>query len=152
MPSYLSLAPVSAAVFTTLNVAALTGLLATQAGGQSSIADFVFQGMAFPYLFFEVHETRQLGWMGTKPGVKSLPEVDLRLHAFWTTPGKVDGQTILAEALALLFAGNALSVSGYAVCGTDPFHDTTIDLGNQVVAGVVVNELVSQLRLYVEEL
>lgn len=147
----LSLDPVSAALYSTLNV---TSLQALAPGG---IGDHIGQrvpaadGSFATFVLFEVAEDAQLGGFGTKPGQGALPQVSLRVHVFFAGSSLVPGQQAMAEVIRLLSASNALSVSGYTVCGTEPFYDQTKNLGQQLVAGVEVTELVSLWRLYVEE-
>ncbi len=139
MTSYSALAPVSAGVYAALNVVALTNLAL---GG---VGDDIAQKTGYPFVLFEVHE-RAVGGLGTKPGVKQLPEIDLRVHVFSQYQGGKEAEGIIDKILQLL--ADAPAVSGYSSWAI--FHDETISLGDQVVAGVKVREWVVMLRLYVE--
>ncbi len=139
MTSYSALSPVSAAVYAALNVAAL---LALAPGG---VGDDIAQGTGYPFVLFEVHE-KALGGFGTKPGLGTLPEIDLRVHVFSQFEGYSEAQAVMGQAIALL--KDPPTVTGYASWAI--FHDETITLGDQIVAGVKVKELVGMFRLYVE--
>lgn len=140
MTSYSALSPVSAAIYTALNVAALTDLL------QGNVSDVMSQGTAYPTVLFEVSEGQQFGGFGTKPGVRQLPEMDVRIHVFSQAQNLSEAQGILDVAIGLL--ADPPPVAGYASWAI--FHDSTVDLGDQVVANITVHEIVAQLRLYVE--
>lgn len=139
MTSYSALSPVSAGVYTALNVAAVT-TLAT--GG---VGDDVGQGTGFPFVLFEVHE-RPKGGFGTKPGVGQLPEIELIVHVYSQFAGMSEAQGVMDQVLKIL--ANPPTVSGYSSWAI--FHDTTINLGDQLVAGIKVKELAATFRLYVE--
>ncbi len=141
MPSYSSLDPVSAAVYSTLNVSALTDLAT---GG---VGDDIEQLNGYPAVLYEVQE-RNLGGLGSKPGTgKRVLEVDLRCHVFSTYSGFYEAQLVMNKIVELL--ANPPSVTGYS----SPliFHDDTVPLGDEIVAGVKVRELVGIWRLYVTE-
>lgn len=140
-PSYSALAPVSLAVFTALNVAAVTDL------APGGVWQVVPQNTGYPFVLFAVSEAQQLGGFGTKPGVGQLPEIDLRVHVFSQQDNLSEAQAIIDVVLALL--ADPPTVTGYGSWAI--FHDSTIDLGDQVVANVTVHEIVAQFRLYVEE-
>lgn len=141
MASYSALDPVSAAVYTTLNVAAVTALAT---GG---VGDAIEQRTGFPYVLYEVWETNR-GGLGSKPGSgQRLLELDLRVHVFDTYLGFKTCQEIMAQVITLL--ATAPAVTGYST-GTI-FHDETIPLPGQLVAGVSVSELVGMFRWYVTE-
>ena len=55
MTSYSALSPVSAAIYTALNVPALTDL------APGGVSDVIQQGKPYPMVFFEVSEPRQFG-------------------------------------------------------------------------------------------
>jgi hypothetical protein len=138
--SYSALAPVSAAVFAALNVAALTAI------APGGVTDDVPQGAAFPVVLYEVSE-RPHGGFGTKPGVVGqLPEVELTVHVYSQYGGMVEAQTVMAKVIELLASPPA--VTGYASWAI--FHDETIPVGDELLAGVKVKELVAKFRLYVE--
>jgi len=137
--SYSALSPVSAAVYTTLNVAAL---LALAPGG---VCDDVAQRTGYPFVLFDVHEHRE-GGFGTKPGLGTLPEVDLRVHVFSQFQGFSEAQAVMGKAIELL--RDPPTVSGYSSWAI--FHDDTLALGDEQIAGVKVKELVGLFRLYVE--
>lgn len=147
-PTYSSLEPVSEALYALFQDAAL---LALAAGGvQTSVPE----EPTYPFLWFEVLEQDQRGGFGTKPGDGALPEIGIRLHAFTLEShqeGWVPCQRIIARAMALLFEDDALTIAGYRVCGTVPFHDDVLPFSDQVLNGVKVKELVAMHRLYIEE-
>jgi hypothetical protein len=140
-----ALAPVSAAVFAALNVAAL---LALAPGG---VSDAIPQPATYPLVFFEVSTSKQLGGFGTYPGHKDVPECELRIHVFSAQPNVSEAQGIVNAALGLIYVPGALSVAGYTVCANQPMTDVQIlNLGDQVIANVVVHEEVAIVRLIVE--
>ncbi len=138
--SYSALTPVSVAVYAALNVAAVTD---RAPGG---VHEVLPQKTRYPCVLYEVTEARQLGGFGTKPGVGQLPEIDLRVHVFSQQRTLKEAQAIVDQVLALL--ADPPAVAGYGSWAI--FHDATIDLGDQVVAGVTVHEVVAICRLYVE--
>lgn len=145
MTSYSALSPVSAAVYTALNVAALTALAPGGVGDDLGQRVLASDGSFATFVLFEVNETRQ-GGFGTKPGLKTLPEIDLRVHVFSVFAGMSDAQAAMGKVIELL--ADPPTVTGYASWAI--FHDETIALADQVVAGVKVKELVGLFRLYVE--
>ena len=140
MSVYLALDPVSAAVYSTLNVSALTTL------APGGVCDDVAQSTGYPFVLYEVSE-RHLGGLGTKPGTNRLMEVDLRLHVFSQYRGFIEGQQVMAKAIELL--KDAPAVTGYSSWAI--FHDETIPLGDEEVSGIKVKELVGMFRLFVQE-
>jgi len=138
--SYSALSPVSAAVYTALNVASLTAL------APGGVGDDIAQGTGYPFVLYEVHETRG-GGLGTKPGQGQLPEIDLIVHVFSQFEGLSEAQSVMAQVIHLL--ADPPTVTGYGSWAI--FHDETINLGDQIVAGLKVKELVARFRLYVEE-
>ena len=140
-PSYSALSPVSVAIFTALNVAAVTDL------APGGVWDVLPQNTSYPSVLFEVSEPRQLGGFGTKPGAGQLPEIDLRVHVFSQQQNLSQAQTLIETVLQLL--ADPPTVIGYGSWAI--FHDGTIDLGDQIVANITVHELVALFRLYVEE-
>ena len=135
---YSALSPVSVAVYTALNVAGLTALL-----GSTGVTDDVPQVPVYPFVFYEVQERETRGF-----GTGSLPEVDLRVHAFSTVESASEAQGVIAKVIELL-KDQALSVTGYTQAGK-VFYDETVTLGNEAIAGVKVHELVAMFRIYVE--
>ena len=139
-PIYSALDAVSTGVYTALNIAAVTALAT---GG---VGDDIAQNTGFPFVLFEVHE-KPIGGFGTKPGVTGqLPEIDLLVHVFAQGESYVAAQTLMNQVIAALTTAPA--VSGYSSWAI--FHDETLNLGDQLVAGLKVKELVARLRLYVE--
>jgi len=134
---FLALSPVSAAVFTALNVAALTALTP---GG---MGDDIPQPATFPFVWSEVQERDVRGL-----GRGSLPEVAVRVHAFSTYEGAREAQQITAKVIELL-KDQRLTVSGYTQCG-EVFYDETVTLPNEAINGVKCYELVALFRIYVE--
>ena len=136
--AYLSLDVVSAAVYSALNVAALTAL------APGGISDATAQATTYPFVWYEVQEREFRGF-----GTGGLPEVELRTHVFSTYHGMLQAQQVNAKVIELL-RDVALTVSGYTQAGR-VFYDSTIPLPNQILNGVQVHELVSLFRIYVEE-
>ena len=134
----LALSPVSVAVYTVLNVAALT----TVAPG--GVFDDVPQTPTFPFVWYEVQERERRGF-----GAGSLPEVELRVHAYSTFTGASEAQSIMQQVIELL-KDTSLTVSGYAHAG-QVFYDETVPLADELLNGVRVRELVASFRIYVEE-
>lgn len=139
MTSYSALSPVSAGVYTALNVAGLTAL------APGGVHDDLPQNTAFPCVLFDVDDYRE-GGFGTKPGVKQLSRIDLRVHVFSKFAGMSEAQSVMNKVLQLL--ADAPTVSGYSSWAI--FHDETVNLGDQELAGVKVKELVALFRIYVE--
>jgi len=141
MPSYSALDPASVAVHTALNVAALTAL------APGGVGDDIAQFSGYPAVLYEVTETN-LGGMGTRPGSgKRTLEIDLRVHVFSQYAGFYQAQLVMAKCIELL--ATAPAVAGYESAAI--FHDETIPLASEMVAGVRANELVALFRLYVSE-
>lgn len=139
--AYLALSPVSAAVYTALNVAGLQALVSTR------IYDGVPANPAYPFVLFEVQEREQRGF-----GTGGFPEVEVRVHAFDRASnerGPKTVQTITAKVIELL-RDQALTVSGYTQAGR-VFYDETVPLPQEQIAGVPVREMVSLFRIYLEE-
>ena len=140
-----ALSPASVGIFNALNVAALLALVP---GGVNNVVPSLAPR---PYLYFEVSNPTQRGGFGTYPGHKDVPELEVRLHSISDQPNTNEGQAIIEKALALLYVPGALSVAGYTVCAAQPMTDVQIlNLGDQVIANVVVHEEVAILRLIVE--
>lgn len=136
--AYLSLSPVSVALYSALNVAGMTALAT---GG---IYDDVPQAVTFPFVFYEVQERDVRGF-----GTGGLPEVTLRVHAFSQSTTMAAAQSIIAKAIELL-RDQALTVTGYTQAGR-VFYDETVPLSDQIVNGVKCHELVASFRIYLEE-
>ena len=114
------------------------------------VNDVVPQGNVRPYVFFEVSNPTQLGGFGTYPGHGDVPELELRVHGISDQENVSQCQAIVAKAIELLFT-TVLSVAGYTVCSALPMPDIQIlNLGDQVIANVVVHEEVAIVRLIVE--
>lgn len=148
MPAYSPLQPVSEALFALFQDATLQGL--ALGGVQTDVPE----DPTYPFLWIEVIEQDQRGGFGTKPGVGALPEIGIRLHAYdiaTSLEGWPTCQRLLARAVALLSATDALTITGYRVCGTEPFYDQTIPSPDSALNGVKVKELVALYRLYIEE-
>jgi len=144
-PTYSALSPASAALYAALNVAALTDLVP---GG---VGDVIPQGNVRPYVYFEVSAPTQLGGFGTWPGQGDISELEVRLHVISDQENVSQAQGILGVAIGLVYQPGALTVAGYTVCATQPMPDVQlVNLGDQVIANVVVHEEVAILRLIVE--
>lgn len=137
--AYLSLGPVSVAVYALLNVAGMTALVS------SRIYDAVPQAPTFPFVFYEVRENRDIRGFGTG----GFPEVQLRVHAFSQYEGMKEAQSIIQKAIELL-RDQALSVTGYNHAGLI-VYDETVPLSDEVINGVACRELVASFTIWVEE-
>ena len=138
--SFCPLSPVAAGLYSVLNVAALTAL------AHGGIHDDVPQGVQFPFVLVEVRENQQLGGFGTRDGAGALPEVGVDVHSYSTSRGRREQQQIADKVIELLQAAPA--VSGYS--SWEIFHDDTIPMLDDLVAGVKAKELLVKFRLYVE--
>lgn len=149
MTTYSALAAVSAGIYTVLNVAALTALAPGGVGddvAQRAVTPGVDgNDTGYPFVLFEVHETAH-GGFGTKPGTGQLPQIDLLVHVFSKWQGMTEAQGVVAKVIELL--KDPPAVTGYSSWAI--FHDETVNLGDQIVAGVKVKELVARFRLFVE--
>jgi hypothetical protein len=142
--SYSPLSPVSAAIYNALNVAALTAL------APGGVNDVVPQGSARPYVYFEISTAGQHGGFGTYPGHGDVTELEVTIHGISDQENVSQCQALVAAAIGLLFAA-PLTVAGYTVCSALPMPDIQIlNLGDQVIANVVVHEEVAIVRLIVE--
>lgn len=137
--AYLSLSPVSVGVATLLNVAGLTALVGAR------IYDDVPQSPTFPFVWYEVRESRDMRGFGTG----GFPEVELRVHAFSQYEGAKEAQSVIQKVIELL-RDQPLTVTGYAHAGL-VFYDETVLLPNELIAGVKCRELVAMFRIYVQE-
>lgn len=141
MSAYLATGPVSVAVYTALNVAAMTALAS---GG---IHEDVPPHTSFPFVLYEVNEERDLSGLGTIPGDDRVTELQLRLHVFSQYPGFLEADAILAKAIELL--KNPLTVTGYACPAV--FHDLpAVKFQDELVAGQKCKEVVKDIRIVVE--
>ena len=140
MAGYSSLAAVGTAVLGALNVPAY---LALSPGG---VRDDIAQSTGYPVTLYTLSE-RVVGGIGSGPGTARTLEVDIRVHVFTQHGGWARAHVVMAKAIELLKSPPAVTGFGsWAI-----FHDDTVQLQSQVVAGVLVNELVSNWRLYVSE-
>lgn len=135
--AYLALSPVSVAIYGKLNVAGLTALV-------TGVYDDVPQGVALPFVWYEVRETETRGF-----GAVGMPTVELRVHVFSRYEGASEAQSIGAKVIELL-RDQALTVTGYSHAGRI-FYDETVLLPNEDLDGVKVRELVALFRVIVEE-
>jgi hypothetical protein len=138
MPSYSTLSPVSVAVYSTLNVAALTAL------APGGVRDDVPQGVTFPFVFFEVREDDISGF-GASP---HFGDVELRIHAYSTQGSMKEAQDIIAKVNELL-RNTTLTISGFNHAGKVAWL-RTIPLQDELINGVKCHEMVSVFRIYAE--
>lgn len=140
MPTYSALSKVSDGIYAALNVAAVTSLAT---GG---IGDDIAQDAGYPFVLYEVHETPQ-HHMGSQPGrAGQMPLIDLRVHVFSQYEGMTQAHAVMDAVIGALVTPP--TISGYASWAC--FHDDTIDLGDQIIGGIKVKELVANFRLFVE--
>lgn len=137
--AYLSLSPLSVAIYGALNVAGMTALVG------SRIYDDIPRNPTYPLVWFEVQEPQDVRGFGTG----GMPEVSLRVHALTQYQGEKQGQAIIAKAIELL-RDQTLTVTGYAQAG-QMFYDETVTLRDQEIEGVKVQEMVAVFRSYLEE-
>lgn len=137
--AYLSLSPLSAALYAALNVASMQALVG------SRIYDDIPRNPTYPLVWFEVQEPGDMRGFGTG----GFPETSIRVHALTTYQGEKQGQAILAKAIELL-RDVALTVSGYEQAG-GVFYDETVVLRDQEIEGVKVQENVAIFRTYLKE-
>jgi hypothetical protein len=140
----LSLSPVSVGVYTTLtNAAAVAALISTR------VYDSLPDNPTFPCVLFSLSEDQQLGGFGTKPGHGNLPEVRLRIYVFTQTGGMKTAQDITDAILVALADPPDITASGFTAWAI--FHDATTPVPDLLIAGQKVQELVTDMRLYVEK-
>lgn len=137
-----ALDPVSVALAALLNVSALTALIE---GITITVSAQPPQGLALPYVWFEVREREQRGF-----GTGGLPEVELRTHVFSAASGPYEAHRIVKKVIQLLKDQSLGDVSGYTQAG-HIFYDETVPLRDELVGGLRVHEHVSLFRIYVEE-
>jgi len=138
--SFSALAPVSAALYGALNVAALTAL------APGGVCDDVAQNTGFPFVLLEVTETPRPAF-GTQPGIAGATStIDLRVHVYSQYQGLQEAQAILAKVVELLEA--PVLVTGFNSWAL--FFDGAIPVGDELVAGVKCKELVGNFRLEIE--
>lgn len=139
--TYLSLDPVSAAIYARLNVSGLTALID---GKTIVISDDPAQGTRFPFIWYEVQEDQARGF-----GTRNLPRCELRVHIYSDYEGMLEAQRIAQKVIELL-GDHALTVSGYDMCDRI-FYERTVPLPDEELNGVKVHELVPTFYFWVEE-
>jgi hypothetical protein len=131
-----ALAPIAAAAYAALNVAAYTAL---STGG---IFDDVPEGTKAPFTWLTVRES-PFNTFG-----RGGKDAELQVHVFSAYAGMQQAQTILAKALALL-QETTPAVTGFTTLlleylGAQPYPD-------EVIGGVRAKHLVGRFRWLVEE-
>lgn len=146
MTSYSALSPVSAGVYAALNVAAVTALATGGVGDDIGQRVTAADGSFATFVLYEVSE-KPVMHMGSQAGRSGqLPELDLLVHVFTQFDGMSSAQAVMNAVIGALVTPP--TVSGYSSWAI--FHDETIPLGDQLVAGLKVKELVARFRLFVE--
>lgn len=146
MTSYSAQSLVGDAVYTALNVAAVTTLT-------KGVGDDVAQTTAFPYVLFVV-VVRPASGLGSQPGRSGfVSDVTVRLHVFSQYGGGKEAQAIADVGIgALLVAFDAASptvtIVGYKTC--DCVWTDTSEPFDSIVSGVKVKEVVAQFSMRVE--
>lgn len=139
--SVLTLSPVSAGVYTALNVSAITSIAS---GPYDTEAP---QGATFPYVWFVVTEENARGF-----GRGQLAQIALRVHAASTsssTKGAAkEVQTILSAAKNLL-EDHTLTISGFTQQGEIVYVDTTEPFPSEI-GGKACWEAVANFTLWVQ--
>lgn len=139
MSTHLAASPVSEAVFGVLTLDAT--LAALVPGG---IHDDVPEDPTYAFVWYELlTETDRRGL-----GTGSLPELELRVHAFSLYGGKQQAQAVIDRVIALL-KDAALTITGWTQAGL-VFYDSTTQLPLDELNGVKVHEIVAAFRIYAE--
>jgi len=139
-----ALGPVSAAVFSILNVASLKAAFPTGAGCVGGVTDNP-TGTTYPVLWYEVQGS-DIGSLGQGP---DLTQIELRLHVFSTWNGMLEAQRVMREAIRLL-KYSVPTVAGYTMPMVGRPHDE-IPLPFEEINGVKVRELVTIWDLFAAE-
>lgn len=134
-----ALSPVAAAVYARLNVAELKAL------APGGVHDTLPQISDYPVLLVDVEELQQLAGFGAPAGL-GLPEVRVRLTAYDQAQQMKRVQQVIGKAMELLLTPP--TVDGYASWAI--FWDDVTAIRESMIAGVKVQELVADGRLYVE--
>jgi len=136
---------------------ALYGLLATDSTLVSLAPGGVFfdvpQNPTFPLVYLRVQHDSDRSGFSAKPGRRSRPGVQLRVHVFQSDYGTVrQAQQAMARVVDVLFS-NALAVTGYDVfCDGQPLPDITeLPFEDEQLNGIKVKELVLTARYLLEE-
>ena len=140
-----ALGPVSAAVFTVLNVASLKAAYPTGAGCVGGVTDNP-TGTTYPLLWYELIDGEDLSGLGRGP---DLTRIELRLHVFSTWNGMLEAHRIMREAIRLLKYSTP-TVTGYTLVEIGRPHDE-IALPFEEINGVKVRELVTIWDLFADE-
>lgn len=151
MTSYSALSPVSVGLYTVLNVAALTALAPGGVGDdiaqRSVVTDASGNDTGYPFVLYELDE-EDLGGLGSPSGtVGNVFEIDVLVHVFSKFEGMSEAQAVLAKVIELLKTPPA--VTGYASWAIFR-NGKSINLGDQIVAGVKVKELAQHFKVFVE--
>ena len=139
------LSAVSAAIVAALSDAAFLALC--PGGAVDSVPQVEPTDANYPLLLYVVTNARQRGGLGSMPGRKTLPEIQILLHVYSLFQGMQQCQQVLGAAIDRL--KTAPVVDGYSSWAI--FWDSETPLPNELLVGVTVQELVAQGRLYVEE-
>jgi hypothetical protein len=142
-----ALPAVWAAVYTALNVAAITSTLGC------AVYDDVPQGSAYPYLRMQSPTENRLDTMG-----KAGKDITLQLHVFSSNDsydGGGQAQAIVSAACTLLnypsttTAPFDLTASGFdcLMCRPEDLHDA----GDEDAGGVLIKHYVQTVRVWVME-
>src|SRR5215471_19255165 len=117
-------------------------LVALATGG---IWDVVKENPDFPFLWYEVDRPRDARGFGTC----SLPQLAVRVHTFTQGPQLIEAQNLNDHVVqALADKELPLDPTAYRVAGW-MFSDAEVALGDEVLRGVPVHELVAIFHCYV---
>jgi hypothetical protein len=131
--SYSALAPVSAALYGALNVAALTAL------APGGVCDDVAQSTGVSVRAVRGDRDAAAGVRHAARDRRRLARsIDLRVHVFSQYQGLQEAQGILAKVVELL--EQPVAVTGFSSWAI--FYDGAIPVGDELVAGVKCKELV----------
>ena len=132
-----ALEPVSEAVYSTLNVSAMTALAT---GG---IYDDVPQDTAYPFVWYTVREADVAGTFG-----QVFQRCRIVVHCFSQYQGSQQAQVIINKAVDLL-RGQTPSVTNYTALQL--LHEGSTGLPDEDIGGVKTKHLMAEFELTVSE-
>lgn len=131
--------PVLQAVFGVLQDATLQAAI----GGR--LFDDIPEDTPRPCMLMEILDERDLRGFG----MGTLPELDLRTHAYSDSGSMMQAQDINRQAVALL-KDAALTVTGFSQAGRVTYR-RSVTVKDEVLHGVKVHEIVSLFTVWVEQ-
>ena len=146
MTVFSPLSPVSAGIYTALNVPALA------AAAPGGLFDDVPQGATFPCVRYEVSEDYAPAFGAhSGSGRGSMSRLRLRCSVYSQYAGMKEAQGIVAVLRSLIDGPvtPTITSAGYTVWAA--FFQQALPVGDEVLGGVKVKELVADWTLEVEE-